>query len=63
MSETEAASFICVLEPIGDPSLHIEWQHDGHSIPYSNRIVMSNDFGVTTLTIKHLIAQDSGEYT
>uniref|UniRef100_A0A915DZ78 Ig-like domain-containing protein n=1 Tax=Ditylenchus dipsaci TaxID=166011 RepID=A0A915DZ78_9BILA len=62
LGETEATSFMCVLEPIGDPSMHIEWQHDGHPIPYSNRIQMSNDFGVLTLTIKHLITQDSGEY-
>ncbi|CAD5224123.1 unnamed protein product [Bursaphelenchus okinawaensis] len=61
-TETDATSFMCVLEPIGDPSLNIEWQHNGHSIPYSNRIQMTNDFGVLTLTIKHLIAQDSGEY-
>lgn len=48
---------MCVLEPIGDPSMRIEWQHNGHSVPYSNRIHLSNDFGVITLMIKHLIAQ------
>uniref|UniRef100_A0A183TXY2 Immunoglobulin I-set domain protein n=1 Tax=Toxocara canis TaxID=6265 RepID=A0A183TXY2_TOXCA len=62
MNEADATAFTCVLEPIGDPSLHIEWQHNGHAIPYSNRIHMTNEFGVATLLIKHLIAQDSGEY-
>nr|CDQ05422.1 BMA-KETN-1, isoform j [Brugia malayi] len=62
MNEAEATAFTCVLQPIGDPSLRIEWLHNGHSIPYSNRIHMSNDFGVATLLIKHLISEDSGEY-
>ncbi|OZC07058.1 hypothetical protein X798_05950 [Onchocerca flexuosa] len=62
MNEAEATAFTCVLQPIGDPSLHIEWLHNEHAIPYSNRIYMSNDFGVATLLIKHLIAEDSGEY-
>ncbi|MCP9264543.1 hypothetical protein DINM_022655 [Dirofilaria immitis] len=62
MNEAEATAFTCVLQPIGDPSLHIEWLHNGHAIPYSNRIHMSNDFGVATLLIKHLITEDSGEY-
>lgn len=29
---------------------------------YSNRIMQTNEFGVATLLIKHLIAADSGEY-
>lgn len=62
MNEAEATAFTCVLQPIGDPSLRIEWLHNGHSIPYSNRIHMSSDFGVATLLIKHLITEDSGEY-
>ncbi|VDK66159.1 unnamed protein product, partial [Onchocerca ochengi] len=62
MNEAEATAFTCVLQPIGDPSLQIEWLHNGHAIPYSNRIYMSNDFGVATLLIKHLITEDSGEY-
>lgn len=63
LGETEATTFMCVATPVGDPTLRIEWQHNGHSIPYSNRIQMTNDFGVISLFIKHLIAQDSGEYT
>lgn len=53
---------MCVVTPVGDPTLRIEWQHNNHAIPYSNRIQMTNDFGVISLLIKHLIAQDSGEY-
>jgi titin len=62
LTETDAASFMCVLEPIGDPTMKIEWQHNGHSIPFSNRLMQSSDFGVISLNIKHLIAQDSGVY-
>nr|CAD2187171.1 unnamed protein product [Meloidogyne enterolobii] len=62
IDEAQSHAFICALEPIGDPSLRIEWQHNGHPVPYSNRIVTTNDFGVITLLIKHLISQDTGEY-
>uniref|UniRef100_A0A0N5ALN5 Immunoglobulin I-set domain protein n=1 Tax=Syphacia muris TaxID=451379 RepID=A0A0N5ALN5_9BILA len=62
LKEADAIAFTCILEPVGDPSLKIEWQHNGHAIPYSNRIQMTNEFGVVCLLIKHLIAQDSGEY-
>ncbi|GMR57574.1 hypothetical protein PMAYCL1PPCAC_27769, partial [Pristionchus mayeri] len=62
LNEADATAFVCVLEPIGDPTMRIEWQHNGHAIPYSNRIMQTNEFGVATLLIKHLITADSGEY-
>ncbi|KHJ78039.1 immunoglobulin I-set domain protein [Oesophagostomum dentatum] len=62
LNEADATAFVCVLEPIGDPTLRVQWLHNGHPIPYSNRISMTNEFGVATLLIKHLIAQDAGEY-
>ncbi|TKR69858.1 hypothetical protein L596_021954 [Steinernema carpocapsae] len=62
LSEADATSFMCILEPVGDPTMRVEWTHNGHAIPYSNRIHMANDFGVISLLIKHLITQDAGEY-
>ncbi|KAK6035804.1 immunoglobulin I-set domain protein, partial [Cooperia oncophora] len=62
LNEADATAFVCVLEPIGDPTLRVHWEHNGHPIPYSNRISCTNEFGVATLLIKHLIAPDSGEY-
>ncbi|WKY10685.1 hypothetical protein Q1695_002781 [Nippostrongylus brasiliensis] len=62
LSEADATAFVCVLEPIGDPTLRVHWEHNGHPVPYSNRISCTNEFGVATLLIKHLIAADSGEY-
>uniref|UniRef100_A0A8R1HM90 Ig-like domain-containing protein n=1 Tax=Caenorhabditis japonica TaxID=281687 RepID=A0A8R1HM90_CAEJA len=62
LNEADATAFVCVLEPIGDPTLRVQWEHNGHPIPYSNRISCSNEFGVATLLIKHLIAADAGEY-
>ena len=62
IGETQSHAFQCVLEPVGDPSMRIQWEHNGHPVPFSNRIQMSNDFGVISLLIKHLIAQDTGEY-
>jgi hypothetical protein len=63
LNETEAASFMCVLAPIGDPSLRVKWLKDGQDLPYSNRFQFSNDFGVQMFLIKYLIAADSGTYT
>ncbi|ULT87824.1 hypothetical protein L3Y34_007185 [Caenorhabditis briggsae] len=62
LNEADATAFVCVLEPIGDPTLRVQWEHNGHPIPYSNRISCTNEFGVATLLIKHLIAADAGEY-
>ncbi|CAB3397921.1 unnamed protein product [Caenorhabditis bovis] len=62
LNETDATAFVCVLDPIGDPTLRVKWEHNGRPIPYSNRISCTNEFGVATLLIKHLIAADAGEY-
>uniref|UniRef100_A0A7I4YU80 Ig-like domain-containing protein n=1 Tax=Haemonchus contortus TaxID=6289 RepID=A0A7I4YU80_HAECO len=62
LNEADATAFVCVLEPIGDPTLRVHWEHNGHPIPYSNRISCTNEFGVATLLVKHLITADSGEY-
>uniref|UniRef100_A0A0N5C356 Ig-like domain-containing protein n=1 Tax=Strongyloides papillosus TaxID=174720 RepID=A0A0N5C356_STREA len=61
-NEADATTLMCVLEPVGDPTMKIEWFHNGHNIPYSNRIHLMNDFGVVSLLFAHLIALDSGEY-
>ncbi|VDL71694.1 unnamed protein product [Nippostrongylus brasiliensis] len=37
LSEADATAFVCVLEPIGDPTLRVHWEHNGHPVPYSNR--------------------------
>lgn len=62
LTESDAAHFECQLEPIGDPTLRIQWTHNGQPVPYSSRIHMQHDFGVVVLHIKHLIPEDSGEY-
>ena len=49
VGEAEAAHFECQLEPIGDPTLRIEWLHNGQPLPYSSRIQMSHDFGFVAL--------------
>lgn len=61
-TEGDAGHFQCKLEPIGDPSLRIQWLHNGKPIPYSSRIHTQHDFGYVILDIKHLIPEDSGEY-
>uniref|UniRef100_A0A913I9R6 Ig-like domain-containing protein n=1 Tax=Strongyloides stercoralis TaxID=6248 RepID=A0A913I9R6_STRER len=61
-NEADTTTLMCVLEPVGDPTMKIEWFHNGHNIPYSNRIHLMNDFGVVSLIFGHLISLDSGEY-
>lgn len=62
MMEGDSAHFQCKLEPVGDPSMRIEWIHNGEKVPYSSRIQTQHDFGFVILDIKHLIPEDSGEY-
>uniref|UniRef100_A0A915LBB0 Ig-like domain-containing protein n=1 Tax=Romanomermis culicivorax TaxID=13658 RepID=A0A915LBB0_ROMCU len=60
--EAESCHFEAKLEPVGDTSLRIYWYHNGELIPYSSRIQTRNDFGLVSLTVKHLIPEDSGDY-
>ncbi|VDP08349.1 unnamed protein product [Soboliphyme baturini] len=61
--EGNSIRFECKLEPLGDPTLRIEWLHNGRPIPYSTRIQTQHDFGTAVLIIQHIIPEDSGEYT
>ncbi|CAL4067925.1 unnamed protein product, partial [Meganyctiphanes norvegica] len=57
------AHFEARLEPIGDPSLKVEWLKDGRPLEASARITAFYNFGYVALTIKQLIIQDAGTYT
>lgn len=47
---------------MGDPSIRVNWFHNGNLIPHSSRIQARHDFGFANLDIKHLIPEDSGDY-
>ena len=43
--EGQHAHFECRLEPQNDPSLKIEWTHNGRPLAASSRIQTHHDFG------------------
>lgn len=53
----------CRLEPMGDPSMRVEWFHNGRPITVGSRFRTYNDFGFVALDIVKTVAMDSGEYT
>ncbi|KAK3888336.1 hypothetical protein Pcinc_007597 [Petrolisthes cinctipes] len=57
------AHFEARLEPIGDPTLKVEWLKDGRPMEASSRITAFFNFGYVALTVKALIVKDSGTYT
>lgn len=53
----------CRLEPLGDPTMRVEWFHNGRPITIGSRFRTYYDFGFVALDIVHTTALDSGEYT
>lgn len=53
----------CRLEPMGDPTMRVEWFHNGRPITVGSRFRTYYDFGYVALDIIHTTALDSGEYT
>jgi len=61
--EGQVAHFDCKIEPINDPSLKVEWFHNGQSLMIGSRFQLFNDFGYVFLNILQCIVDDSGIYT
>lgn len=53
----------CRLEPMGDPTMRVEWFCNGRPITVGSRFKTYNDFGFIALDIIHATAADTGEYT
>lgn len=53
----------CRLEPLGDPTMRVEWFHNGRPITIGSRFRTYYDFGFVALDIVHATSLDSGEYT
>jgi titin len=53
----------CKLEPIGDPTMRVEWFQNGRPITIGSRFRTYYDFGFVALDIIHASTLDSGEYT
>uniref|UniRef100_A0A8C4R8C1 Ig-like domain-containing protein n=1 Tax=Eptatretus burgeri TaxID=7764 RepID=A0A8C4R8C1_EPTBU len=54
------AIFECQLTPIGDPSIVVEWLHDGRPIQAANRVRMICEFGYCSLIYDVAYPRDSG---
>lgn len=61
--EYTLAHFECRLTPINDPSLRVEWFHNGKPLTAGSRIKTINDFGFVILEIAQIDTRDTGLYT
>ncbi|CAH2104070.1 unnamed protein product [Euphydryas editha] len=55
--------FDCRVEPVGDPTMRIDWFYNGRPFATGSRVHMLNDFGFIALDIDYIYARDAGEYT
>ena len=63
MVEGQNAHFEAKIEPLGDPTLHVEWFKDGRPVTLGHRFRPLHDFGYVAMDILDLISDDSGTYT
>ena len=61
--ENQLAHFETRLTPINDPSMRVEWFHNGKPISSGSRIKTINDFGFVILEVANVLSRDSGNYT
>lgn len=54
--------FDCRVEPVGDPTMRIDWFHNGRPLNTGSRVHMLSDFGFVALDIDYIYSRDSGEY-
>uniref|UniRef100_A0A8D8UI96 Titin n=1 Tax=Cacopsylla melanoneura TaxID=428564 RepID=A0A8D8UI96_9HEMI len=62
-AEGGMARFECRVTPTTDPSLIVEWYHNGQVLSVGSRIKSISDFGCVILTLTDLFTRDSGVYT
>lgn len=54
--------FDCRVEPVGDPTMRIDWFQNGRPLATGSRVHQLNDFGFIALDIDYIYIRDSGEY-
>ncbi|XP_018397088.1 PREDICTED: titin [Cyphomyrmex costatus] len=62
VEEAGPSHFDCRVEPVGDPTMRIDWFHNGRPLATGSRIHQINDFGFISLDMSYTYARDSGEY-
>ena len=63
LPENGLAHFECKLTPVGDPSLRVEWFHNGKPLLAGSRVKTISDFGFVILEVSGVYARDAGLYT
>lgn len=63
LPENALAHFETRLVPINDPSMRVEWYHNGKQLSAGSRIKTINDFGFVILEVANVLSRDSGNYT
>ena len=63
LAENSLAHFETRLTPINDPSMSVEWYHNGKNLSAGSRIKTINDFGFVILEVANVLTRDSGNYT
>lgn len=63
LAENSLAHFETRLTPINDPSMKVEWFHNGKQLSAGSRIKTINDFGFVILEVANVMTRDSGNYT
>nr|CAD7404271.1 unnamed protein product [Timema cristinae] len=63
VSEGKNIHLECRLEPMGDPTMRVEWFHNGKAVTVGSRFRTYYDFGFVALDIVHTTTLDAGEYT
>ncbi|KAL6255452.1 hypothetical protein P5V15_013787 [Pogonomyrmex californicus] len=62
VEEAGPSHFDCRVEPVGDPTMRIDWFHNGRPFATGSRVHQINDFGFISLDMSYTYARDSGEY-
>ena len=63
LPENGLAHFETKLTPVGDPSLRVEWFHNGKPLLAGSRVKTISDFGFVILEVTGVYARDAGLYT
>lgn len=63
LAENQLAHFECRLTPVNDPSMRVEWYHNGKALWAGSRVKTINDFGFVILEIAGCYIRESGLYT
>ncbi|KHJ85838.1 immunoglobulin I-set domain protein [Oesophagostomum dentatum] len=62
LKEGQSVHMDCVVQPISDPNLKIEWFCDERPLMFGSRIRTIHDFGYVGLEFLHVHPEDTGTY-